>query len=368
MEVRRWQWPLGIAAVGAMALASMAPAMAGTHSAAPSTYKQINLVSDQAGEAQVTDPNLVNPWGMSFSPVGPLWVSDNGTDKTTLYQGGVHGGTETVNPLVVNIPGGAPTGQVFNSSSNFVVHGSDGSSGPAVFMFVGESGHLTGWNPNVPAANPPSTQAQDAVVTPGAVLKGLSIGSVKSGPRLYAADFSAATVDVYNGTFQRVVTPGNFEDRKLPAHYAPFNTAVLGGKVYVTYAKQGPGKVDEVDGPGLGRVDVFSLNGKLLTRMPDTTALNAPWGLAIAPTGFGSFSGDLLVGNFGDGKIHAYDPSTLALVGTLKRANNKPIVIDGLWGLLPGNGVQSGREEVIFTAGPGDEAHGLLGTLSVNAS
>ena len=365
MEARHWRWSFGLAAVGALALATATSADAGKNTSAQSTYQQINLVSDQPGQAQVTDPNLVNAWGASFSPSSPLWVSDNGTDVTTLYEGGIHGGTQTVDSLVVTIPGGAPTGQAFNSTSEFVVHGSDGSSGAAVFLFVGESGHLSGWNPNVPAGSPPSTVAENAVVTPGAVYKGLAIGSVNKGPRLYAADFSAGTVDVYDGSFRRVITPGNFEDGQLPAGYGPFNVAVLGGKVYVAYAKQDSEKVDEVAGPGLGRVDVFTLNGKLLARMPDSSALNAPWGLTIAPTGFGTFSGDLLVGNFGNGRIDVYNPSDLTMLGMIRDAQHMPIKIDGLWALLPGNGREAGTDEVIFTAGPGDEAHGLLGTLSV---
>jgi len=367
MDVRRWRWPVGLAAVGALALTPVTAADAGKSPAAQSTYTQINLVSDQAGKAQVTDPNLVNPWGMSFSATSPLWVSNNGTGLTTLYAGGIHGGTQTVNSLVVTLPGGAPTGQVFNPTTEFVVHGSDGTSDFARFLFVGESGHLTGWSPNVPGGTPPSTEAQNAVVTPGAVYKGLAIGSVKSGPRLYAADFSARSVDVYDGKFRRVITPGNFEDPQLPPRFAPFNVAVLGNKVYVAYAKQDADKEDEVAGPGLGRVDVFTLNGRLCARMPNTTALNAPWGLAIAPAGFGSFSGDLLVGNFGDGRIHAYDPTDLSLEGTMKNGSGKPIVIEGLWGLLPGNGVEGGTDEVLFTAGPDDEKHGLLGSLSVTS-
>ncbi len=364
MKSRRCRWSLGTAAAGVLALASITPAQAGGATSSASAYRQVNLVSDVAGRAQITDPNLVNPWGISFSPSGPLWVSDNGTDVSTLYQGGVHGGTESVVPLVVSIPGGAPTGQAFNPTKDFAVHGSDGSRGPATFIFVGESGHLTGWNPNVPADSPPSTVAVNAVVTRGAVYKGLALGMLNNAPRLYAANFAGGTVDLYNGQFRRVITLGDFVDPKLPTGFAPFNVAVLGGRVYVAYAKQDKDKVDEVAGPGLGRVDIFSLSGKLKARMADTSSLNAPWGLAIAPAGFGMFTGDLLVGNFGNGRIHAFDPLTLAKVGTLTDADHKPISIDGLWALLPGNGVQSGKDEVIFSAGPDDEEHGLLGTLS----
>jgi TIGR03118 family protein len=343
---------------GALSVALVAPVGASTHN----SYRQRNLVSDIPGRAQVTDPNLVNAWGVSYTPTSPLWVSDNGTDVATLYAGGVHGGTQTINPLVVNIPGGAPTGQVFNPTSSFVVHGVDGSSAPARFLFVAESGNLSGWNPTVPPP-PPSHDAQVAVGTPGAVDKGLAIGGPADAPMLYAADFTAGTVDVYNGTFQRVITAGNFEDGQLPAHYAPFNVAVLNGMVYVSFAEQNG--EDELDGAGLGRVDIFTLDGRLVRRLGDHGVLNAPWGMTIAPAGFGEFSGDLLVGNFGDGRIHAFDPTTLALRGVVRRKNNRPVSIDGLWALLPGNGVEGGTDEVIFTAGPGDESHGLLGTLSL---
>src|SRR6188472_1361008 len=226
MDTRRAR-SAGVAVVaGVLGVALVAPAGpvdASTHS----TYRQHNLVSDVPGRAQVTDPNLVNAWGASYSPMSPLWVSDNGKDVTTLYAGGIHGGPQTINSLVVNIPGGAPTGQVSNPTTSFVVHGSDGSSAPARFLFVGESGHLSGWAPGVPPP-PPSTHAQDAVVTPGAVDKGLALGVTDDGPMLYVADFSAGTVDVYNGLFQRVITAGSFQDRKLPAGFAPFNVAVLG--------------------------------------------------------------------------------------------------------------------------------------------
>jgi uncharacterized protein (TIGR03118 family) len=364
----RWTWrSAAVGVVGVLGLTLGAAAPAAVTAASSSTYKQTNLVSDVPGRAQVTDKNLVNAWGASYGPTTPLWVSDNGTDVATLYSGGVHGGRQMIVPLVVKIPGGAPTGQVFNDSTNptdFVVHGPGGSSAPARFMFVGETGHLTAWAPTVPPPAP-STAAQDAVVTPGAVYKGLALGHTRKGPRLYAANFSAGRLDVFNGSFGRVGTRGRFTDRQLPAHFAPFNVAVLNGKVYVAYAKQDAARKDEVAGRGLGRVDVFDQDGRLLRRLHQHSVLDAPWGLTIAPKGFGQFSGDLLVGDFGDGRIHAFDPKTLALRGTLRDAKHQPISIDGLWALLPGNGVEGGTDEVLFTAGPNDEAHGLLGTLAV---
>ncbi len=366
-------------AVGVAALGLTLAASAGTAAAAPghtedrhghdhgrSTYQQINLVADTAaGSAKVIDPNLVNPWGVSYGPTSPLWVSNAGTGTSTLYSGGIHGGTQTINPLVVKIPGGVPTGQVFNPTTDFVIKAAGGSSGSSRFLFVGLSGHLSGWAPTVPPPVP-STNAQDAVVTPGAAFTGLAFASTSSGSRLYAADFSAGTVDVFNGTFQRVITPGNFEDRRLPRGYSPFNVAVLGDKLYVAYAKIDRSAGDEVKGRGLGRVDVFTLDGTLLRRLSSHSGLNAPWGLTVAPAGFGAFSGDLLVGNFGDGRIHAYDPATLRYQGILRNDYRRPVAIDGLWSLTPGNGVEGGTDEVLFTAGPDDETHGLLGSLSVH--
>ncbi|KRE58636.1 TIGR03118 family protein [Phycicoccus sp. Soil748] len=346
------------AAIGLLAVSAPAGA------SAPSAYHQVNLVSDVPGMAKVTDPHLVNAWGASYLGTSPLWVSDNGTGVTTLYSGGVDGSAQTTVPLVVSIPGGAPTGQVSNPTTSFVVRDAAGHAAPARFLFVGETGHLSGWNPAVAATGAsPSTHAVDAVVTPGAVDKGLAMGQTPSGPRLYAANFSAGVVDVYNGDFKRVATKGSFTDARLPHGYAPFNVMVSGDRVYVAFAKRDSAHVDEVAGAGLGRVDVFTLGGKLVRRASDHTVLNAPWGLTIAPSGFGRFSGDLLVGNFGDGRIHAYDPGTLDLVGTLRGPGGKAVTIDGLWALLPGNGTEGSTHDVLFTAGPQDESHGLLGLL-----
>ena len=361
--IRRPSPLLALAAgLGAAAglLAVSAPAGAST----PSTYHQVNLVSDVPGMARTTDPHLVNAWGASYLGTSPLWVSDNATGVTTLYSGAVDGSPQTTVPLVVTIPGGAPTGQVSNPTTSFVVRDAVGHAAPARFLFVGETGHLSGWNPAVAATGaPPSTRAVDAVVTRGAVDKGLAMGQTTHGPRLYVADFSAGRVDVYDGSFRRVVPRGGFTDPRLPQGYAPFNVMVSGDRVYVAYAKQDSARHDEVAGSGLGRVDVFSLDGRLLRRASDHAVLDAPWGLTIAPTGFGRFSGDLLVGNFGDGRIHAFDPRTLDLVGTLRGPGGRAVTIDGLWALLPGNGTEGSTHDVLFTAGPQDESHGLLGLL-----
>lgn len=368
--IRRSSWLLAIgaslgAAVGSLGVGAAAGASARVAPQSPvSAYRQVNLVSDVPGRAQVTDRHLVNAWGASHLGTSPLWVSDNGADVTTLYSGGVPGRPQTIVPLVVSIPGGSPTGQVSNPTTSFTVRDAAGHSAPARFLFVGETGHLSGWNPAVGGTGAgSSTHAVDAVVTPGAVDKGIAMAQTGTGPRLYVADFSAGVVDVYNGRFQRVITQGNFMDDQLPRGYAPFNVMVAGGNVYVSYAQQDSARHDEVAGPGRGRVDVFTPDGVLLRRLASHAVLNAPWGLTIAPAGFGTFSGDLLVGNFGDGRINAFDPRSLTFAGSLRTPGGKPVAIDGLWALLPGYGTEGTTHDVLFTAGPQNEAHGLLGLL-----
>jgi len=356
-----WAVSRGLAAAASVALLTLSvPGSVGVAAAAPaaampSRYVQTNLVSDQPGMAQLTDPWLVNAWGLSAGPTSPLWVSDNGTDVSTLYTGAAAGGTITAIPLVVAIPGGAPTGQVFNPTAGFVLP--DGS--PAFFLFTSENGVLSGWNPAA------GTSAVQVGAVGHAVYKGLALELVGGTERLLAANFHSGRIDMFTSTFHRVhVGAHQFVDPSLPSGYAPFNVAVVGGQVLVTYAKQDPTRHDDVAGDGHGFVDAFTLNGKLLGSIARKGPLNSPWGLAVAPAGFGQFAGDLLVGNFGDGRIHAYDLSTWRLMGTLKATDGSPLAIDGLWGLLPGNGVNADTDAVWFSAGPGGEAHGLLGTLT----
>ena len=341
-----------IAATAVVALTGAGPAGATGHPGT-SAFTQRNLVSDIPGVARITDPNLVNPWGLSAGPATPLWVADNGTDVSTLYSGGVRGSIPMIAPLVVGIPGGAPTGTVYNPTTGFAVGGA-----AARFIFDSEAGQITAWHPGL------GTQAQTVAATPHAIYKGLALAATPKGAWLYAADFHGGKIDVFDDRFGPVhLKPGAFADHALPAGFAPFNVQELGGSIYVTYAKQDADAEDEVPGAGLGYVDVFDPTGRLLRRLISGGALNAPWGLAIAPAGFGGLDGALLVGNFGDGAINAYDVGTGASRGALTNEDGNPIRIDGLWALRFGNGVFGTPRSLVFTAGIADEAHGLLGTI-----
>jgi uncharacterized protein (TIGR03118 family) len=354
----RWCGALALVTSAAMVLAP--PALAGGRGLGH--YAQRDLVSDVPGAAELLDANLVNAWGLAFGPTSPAWVADNGTDVTTLYSGAVGSMPVAKVPLTVSIPGGAPTGAVFNGSSGFVVH-SGASSGPARFLFSSEAGTITGWNPAVPPP-PTSTQAQTAVSVPGAIFKGLAIADTATGPRIYASDFHSGQVDVWDANFAPVQRPGAFRDPALPADYAPFGIQAVGGQIVVTYAKQDEDAEDEVAGPGNGFVDVYDTDGNLVSRFASRGPLNAPWGVALAPEGFGKASGALLIGNFGDGRINAYDPVGGRFLGALRGRHGRPIAIDGLWALEFGNGVIGTTQTLLFTAGPAEETHGLFGDLT----
>jgi uncharacterized protein (TIGR03118 family) len=342
------------------ALVALAPAAPAAANQPGNAYHQTNLVSDLPGLAQLTDPDLVNPWGLAAGPTTPAWVADNGTDKATIYPGFVNGSPITKAPLVVNIPGGAPTGQVFNPTPGFEVRAGE-ASGPARFLFDSEAGLVSGWNPGVP---PSSTQAQVGASVPDAIYKGLAIATTSAGAFLYAADFHHGRIDVFDQGFNRVQLSGGFADPQIPEGFAPFNIQELGGRLYVAYAKQDADAEDEVAGPALGFVDVYSTSGQLLRHLIQHGQLNAPWGLVLAPaTGFGRFSGALLVGNFGDGRINAYNQATGEFLGRLRHEDNSPIAIEGLWALRFGNGVTGTPTTLLFTAGIDDEAHGLFGAI-----
>jgi uncharacterized protein (TIGR03118 family) len=351
---RRWT-AIGFAAVIAATPAlGAAPASARAHD--EGGFQQTNLVSDQSGKAVFTDPNLVNAWGMSHGPNTPVWVSDNGADVSTLYRGAVDGLPVSAVPLVVSIPGGAPTGQVFNDTTGFTV---PGTTSPALFIFAGEDGDLSAWNLSVP-----STTAAVAVGhVDGAVYKGLALVHSPFGPLLLAANFHDNRIDVFDATFKQIPVNLLFRDSRLPRGYAPFNVAEIGSRVFVTYAKQDADKEDDVAGAGHGFIDVYTNYGVLLNRFASRSVLNSPWGMTVAPASFGKFAGDLLVGNFGDGRIHAFDLRTGHLEGTLQDERHHAIVIDGLWGLIVGDAIAGGTDAVWFSAGPDGEAHGLLGIL-----
>jgi uncharacterized protein (TIGR03118 family) len=261
-------------------------------------------------------------------------------------------------PLVVHVSGGSPTGTVFNPTTDFVV-GSGKHSAPANFIFDSEAGRITAWSGAVSGV-----KARTEFTSSTAVYKGLAIGSVGGQNFLYAANFHDGTIDVFDRKFAPVTSAGGFTDPKLPAGYAPFNIQALGGNLYVSYAKQNAEKHDDVAGPGHGFIDVYDMSGNLMKRLVSKGKLNSPWGLALAPANFGAFSGDLLVGNFGDGMIHAYDPMTGALKGQLMNEDGNPIAIEGLWALRFGNGTMGTPESLLFTAGIAHESHGLFGEIT----
>jgi uncharacterized protein (TIGR03118 family) len=336
-----------------------------------SAFLQQNLVSDIAGVAHTTDPTLGNPWGIAYAPTGPFWVADNASGSATLYDGAGQPFPKSA-PLVVTIPPpmgstatAAPTGIVFNPTSDFVVS-ANGRSGASVFLFATEDGTISGWNPNVDGTHAILKVDNSMLPTPatGAVYKGLAFASNATGNFLFATNFRAGTIDVFDKNFTKVTLAGSFRDTTIPAGFAPFGIQNVGGRLYVTYAKQDAMMHDDVKGPGNGFVDVFDPNGNLVRRLASQGTLNSPWGLALAPAQFGTFSNDLLVGNFGNGRINAFDPGSGMFLGQLQDDAGNTIVIDGLWGLLFGNGAAAGDTNTLFfTAGIADEMHGLFGSL-----
>jgi uncharacterized protein (TIGR03118 family) len=371
---RRGLFVATIVSAGALTAGALGATPAGA-SAHLGGYRQINLVSDQRGKAQMRDPDLVNAWGLAASPGtnaapgSPLWVADNGSDKATLYAAGSTPSSVSKVGLTVNVTGAAPTGQVFNSdSSAFVVKDNQGNSGSALFVFDTENGTIDGWAPNVnPNGSNPSTVTEVARNNgANAVYKGLAVATVKGKSFLYATNFRSGRVEAYDSTFTPVQMPGGlFVDPSLPAGYGPFGIAEIKGQLYVTFAQQDATLHDDTAGPGHGFVDVFTNTGAFVRRLVTRGALNSPWGLALAPRSFGRFGGDLLVGNFGNGLINAYNPTNGAPLGQLRQPNGLPIQIDGLWGLKFGNGNAAKTGQLIFSAGPSEESHGLLGKIVV---
>lgn len=318
-----------------------------------------NLPSTSA-TAATTDPNLVNGWGLSRGSTSPWWISDNGTGLSTLYNG-----TGGIVPLVVKIPGPAgsqnpstPTGTVFNYTPDFLV----APGAKSIFMFVTEDGTISGWNPGV---NP--TQAVIKVDrSKKAVYKGMAIASTSAGSILYATNFKSGRVEAFDSAFAPVFLDFfAFRDPRVPRNFAPFNIQNVGGNLVVTFAERGRDGSD-VDAPGLGFVSIFDTRGRLIQRLEHGPFLNAPWGIALAPADFGTFAHRLLIGNFGDGTIHAFNAVTGRFEGTLQDANGAPLWIDRLWALSFGGGVAANGSatDLYFTAGPNDENNGLLGKLT----
>ena len=342
---------VGFALAAVAFLLSLAPAAAAT---SPNAYMVTPLVSDNGVPGTATDANLTNAWGLVSGPATPWWVSDNGANLSTLYTAaGVK--IAAIHPTVA----GAPTGVVFNvDPTGFSVH----TGQAARFIFSTESGTILGWTIGFAAAEEEVNRS-----AAGAIYKGLAIATTDMGPLLYATDFHNARIDVVNRTWAIVQVPGGFADPSLPAGYAPFGIQTIGDRIFVTFAKQGTG-ADQVEGQSLGFVDAFDVNGTLLAHVAQRGALNAPWGLAWAPDNFGMFSGDLLVGNLGDGHINAFRelPSGLfVFAGALRTGDGHKLVIDGLWALQFGHGATNNgpTNTLFFTAGPNDEADGLFGTI-----
>jgi uncharacterized protein (TIGR03118 family) len=329
--------------------------------ATTSPYAVTILASDLPGQAAHRDPDLVNAWGLAAGPATPWCIATNETNAATRYTGA---GSPV--PPVVTVPG-APTGVVYNGGPLFVVR-SGAAAAPAEFLFATETGLISGWNIAVPSPAPATEAITVLDRSPtGAIYKGLAIASMPGGDLLYATDFHNARVDVVDGAFNLVAGTGAFVDPRIPHRFAPFGIQNIGGTLFVTYAKQNGSRDVDVPGRGLGFVDRFDPNGRFLGRVASRGHLDSPWGLALAPPDFGSFAGDLLVGNFGNGRINAYRQlpnGRWRFHGALRGTDGTPLVIDGLWGLAFGNDGPSGPTNVLyFAAGPQFEAHGHFGRI-----
>jgi len=346
----------------------------------PSAFSATSLIADTAGTGALsTDANLVNAWGIAFGPTSPAWVANNHTESSTLYDGNGKAQPAAA-PLVVALPDSPaavsfdPTGIVFNGSTDFVV-AAGGKTGPARFIFDGEGGMIAGWSFGVDAAHA-VTMYTDAG---GAVYKGLAIASNGTGNFIYATDFHNSKIDVFDASFTKqasTATSFSFTDSTLPAGYAPFGIQAIangaGGatQLYVSYAQQAPPGNDNANGAGLGLVDIFDTNGTFVKHLvPVGGVLNGPWGMALAPADFGTLSNTLLVGNFGDGKINAFDPASGQLVGSIQNAGGTAFAVPGLWGIAFGNGANNQPKNTLFyAAGTNDEANGAYGRIDVGAT
>jgi uncharacterized protein (TIGR03118 family) len=369
------------AAIFGLCVASVATA----HADDRNVFVQTNLVSGTAPPpnkvpappALHTDNQLLNAWGVAFFPNGPFWVADNNAGLSTLYDGeGVKQSTVVTIPPSAHEPPGtqsAPTGIVWNpdeahANQGFLIPtGVGGNGAPAIFIFDSEEGTISVWNGgnqafrvvdnfNVPPSPNPALN--------GSVYKGLALGTNATGNFLFATNFRQGRIDVFDSNFAPAQLDGSFTDPKIPSDFAPFGIRNINGEIWVTYAKQDAARHDDVAGPGNGFVDIFDTDGHLLSRFATHDHLNSPWGLALVPEGFGSFGGDVLVGDFGDGRINVYTFDG-KFVDQLKGTDHdhKAITIDGLWTLTFGGGLHSSPETLYFAAGPAGEANGLFGRI-----
>jgi len=359
----RWRTSFVGAAIVVVALTAVSgTALAGEHAGV--TVTRTNLVANRDGfGAAKVDPNLVNAWGMSKFPTSPVWVSDNGADKTTLYTRGTAAdpAATTIVPLVVGVPGG-PTGQIANATNEFNL----ANNAAARFIFVNEAGELYGWN----QASGTAAELKGAV--DGAVFKGLAQVNRDGKSYLLAANFTGERIEVFDGTWAHVDWGNAFTVRHLPQGFSPFNVQTLTdpagqAHVFVAYAKHEPGAKDETAGRNLGLVVEYTTSGKFVRRF-ERDGSNAPWGLAYAPKTWGSHAGELLVGQFGNGRIETYDPESGEHTGSLRGADGHKLVIDGLWALMAGDATAGGTDTILFTAGPNGEVDGVFGVLSAQVS
>lgn len=374
----------GAAAVIAIAVGSIAIADDENPRRERDAYVVTVLTSNLASHAAVRDPVLQNAWGIAFSPAGsPFWINDNATGCSTLYDG--TGAKITALQVSIPLPGNviapascqpkdpnnppnpspaAPTGIVWNPSASFLV---PGTKIPAFFIFSTEDGTLSAWAGGLNPADNAVIAADQS--SRGAVYKGLAFAVNAKGAFLFATDFHNGKVDVFgpngaDGLFTKVALDGDFTDPEIPPGYAPFNIVSIDGDLFVTYAKQDADKHDDVKGPGHGFVDVFDTDGHLIRRFESRGRLNSPWGIARASFAFGPFSGKILIGNFGDGRINVFNNDG-RLVDQLEDVHGKPLMIEGLWTLTLGGGRASSPDTLYFSAGPNDETNGLFGTITL---
>ena len=352
--------------VGAALMLCAAVVGCGSNPSGPG-FSQTNLVSNSAGNAPTVDPNLVNPWGLARSPTGPWWVANNQTGVSTQYDGAGNR-LPLGDPLAVRIPPPAgsapdtaslPTGVVYNDTAAFVVSNGTAAA-PAQYIFATEDGTIAGWNETVD----PTAAILTVDRSGEALYKGLATGSNARGQFLYATNFRSHSIDVYDRTFALDSLSDQFEDSGIPSNYAPFGIQNVSGDLFITYAKVSSDQESDVPGPGNGYVDVFDTDGVFVRRFATQGQLNSPWGIVQAPISFGRFGGAIIIGNFGDGAVNAFNPIGGTFLGQLSRPNGDPIAIPGLWGLGFGNGSAAGSNETLyFTSGPNQQRDGLFGML-----